>query len=96
MQGQRPWWSVRPCWRDVVDSPPGGAWAGFCVTARWGAGESLIMGFIPANHIPKSGLHALRIHDRSTDTAYLCGVLNSTMFQQLAGTMPPGQSAAPI
>ncbi len=91
-RARRPWWSVHRSRAEVVDQPvvPGAHWADYCVTTRWGAGERLTVGLAPQGTLPASGLHALR-GPNSGQAAYLCGLFNSTPFQQLAETLPPGQ-----
>ena len=64
------------------------------MTTRWGGGSRLIVGLAPAGAVPKSGLHALRIHGDTPLAAYLCGVFNSALFQDMASSMPPGQIRA--
>ncbi len=50
-----------------------------------------MVGMAPAGTVPASGLHALRVPDVEKGAAYLCGLYNSSMFQELAEAFPPGQ-----
>lgn len=87
---KRPWWSVhRPKLEILYRDNQEGEWADYCLTQRWGTGKRLIVGLAPSNSIPLSGLYALMTEDRIPG-AYLCGMLNSSIVQELAETLPPG------
>ncbi len=88
---KRPWWSLHRARTEIVDTPGEGEWADYCVTTRWGSGGSLIVGLAPFGTVPASSLHALRVVGAGHHAAYLCGVFNSTMFQDMAESLPPGQ-----
>ena len=89
---RRPWWTLhRPRTNVVGDaSPDAEGWAPFCVTDRWGPGGRLIAGVAPAYTAPASGLHVLRVADGSLPAAYLAAIYNSTLYQEMATTLPPG------
>lgn len=93
---RRPWWTLHRARQEIVDAPVprGAAWADYCVTTRWGGGGRLVVGLSPAGAVPASGLHALRVLDQPGLALYLCGLFNSTMFQDFAASMPPGQIRA--
>ncbi len=62
-----------------------------CLMDRWGAGGKLVVGLAPANSCPASGLHAIRpVPGSGASSAYVCALINSTMFQDIASTIPPG------
>ncbi len=89
----RPWWTAHQSQEHVVGHVlPGHEWGTYCLTAQRGSGGSLIVGLAPPGAVPKSGLHMMYA-DTDQDSrfaAYLCGIFNSDMVQQLADTMPPG------
>jgi hypothetical protein len=88
---RRPWWTIhRPRERTVNRADSGVKWADYCVTSRWGPGERLIVGLAPVHAVPQSGLHAL-LAPAEIRAAYVSGLLNSTVVQDLASTIPPGQ-----
>lgn len=89
-ENKRPWWSIhRPKPRISARDHGRGKWADYCVTARWGAGQKLIVGMAPQRSAPLSGIYAL-LTSEDVPGAYACGVLNATAVQQLAETLPPG------
>jgi N-6 DNA Methylase len=89
---RRPWWTIH---RPRVDSEKfkdrGTRWADYCVLSRWGAGGRLIVGRAPAATSPASGLHILRAEDDATPAAYLVALYNSSLYQDIAESLPPGQ-----
>jgi hypothetical protein len=86
----RPLWSVhRPKPYITEREPKCGAWADYCVTKRWGAGESLIVGLAPSGAAPKSGIYSL-LPPVGVSAPYVSAVLNATAVQELADTLPPG------
>jgi len=91
---KRPWWSLHRSRAEIVDALESEGWSDFCVTTRWGNGARLLVGLAPAESVPASGLHALRIAEKSKSAAFLCGLYNSSIFQELAESLPPGQIKA--
>lgn len=90
----RPWWTLHRPRAELVERHGGGTrWADFCVTTRWGGGNQLVVGLCPAGAVPASGLHALYLDDFG-HAAYLTGLLNSSLYQELADTFSPGQIRA--
>ncbi len=90
---RRPWWSVHRARADIVGdagATPSG-WANYCLMARWGSGGRLTVGRAPASTSPASGLHVLRPHDDVVPAAYLAALYNSTLYQEIADSLPPGQ-----
>lgn len=90
---RRPWWSLHRARADVVGdaTPDAYGWAPFALTTRWGEGGRLVVGLAPANSAPASGLHILRPSSAKVNVAYLVGLYNSTIYQELAQSLPPGQ-----
>lgn len=90
---RRPWWSLHRARADVVGdaTPDAYGWAPFALTTRWGEGGRLVVGLAPANSAPASGLHILRPTSAKASVAYLVGLYNSTIYQELAQSLPPGQ-----
>lgn len=90
---RRPWWSLhrpRPeTIRQSIDSDQ--AWSPYCITSRWGGGGRITVAMSPADAVPASGLHIIADSDLSYGAAYLTGLLNSTLYQELTDTLPPGQ-----
>jgi hypothetical protein len=64
-------------------------WADYALTTRWGSGEKLIVGLAPNQSVPMSGLHA--IIPTGTTAAYTVGLFNSTVVQEMAESLPPGE-----
>lgn len=91
---QRPWWTLHDDRRAALSAAGTGRWASFCVTSRWGGGGRLIVGLAPARAVPKSGLHMVYATDKThgRHAAYLAGIYNSELVQQLADTLAPGQT----
>jgi hypothetical protein len=90
---RRAWWSLHRARADVVGdaTPDAHGWAPFALTTRWGEGGRLVVGLAPANSAPASGLHILRPVTGKASVAYLVGLYNSTIYQELAQSLPPGQ-----
>lgn len=86
---RRPWWSLHRPRAEVVDQAAVGRWASYCVTTRWGNGGRLIVGLSPAGAVPSSSLHTLSV--AGVPAAYLCGLFNSSLYQDVAQELPPGQ-----
>ncbi|MEX0833025.1 MAG: N-6 DNA methylase [Actinomycetota bacterium] len=86
---RRPWWSVHRARPNIIASEGTGPWSNYALTTRWGAGGRLIAGLAPRHTVPASGLNAL-IPGTST-AAYIVGVLNSTVIQEMAESLPPGE-----
>lgn len=66
-------------------------WAHYCLTTRWGSGGRLVVGLAPASSSPASGLHVLRPARDTVPAAYLAALYNSTLYQEIAASLPPGQ-----
>lgn len=90
---RRPWWSLHRPRSEVVGDGnlDFNGWAPFALTTRWGEGKRLIVGLAPVGSAPASGLHIIRPAEETVSSAYLVGLYNSTLFQDLAQTLPPGQ-----
>lgn len=90
---RRPWWALHRPRADVVGDATGDGtgWARYCLTTRWGGGGRLIVGLAPAFSSPASGLHVLRAVDDNVPAAYLSALYNSTLYQEIAASLPPGQ-----
>lgn len=88
---RRPWWSIHRARPDIQSRAAGhGSWADYSLTTRWGGGGRLIVGLAPSGSVPASGLHAL-FAPSDVPAAYLTGLMNSTVIQELAETLPPGE-----
>lgn len=88
---RRPWWSIhRP--RPRIQAAEGNhpRWSNYALTTRWGSGGSLAVGLAPRGIVPASGLQAI-IPAPPATAAYLVGLMNSTLVQQLAEGLPPGE-----
>lgn len=86
----RPWWSLhRP--RPEIAARAAGTndWADYALTPNWGGGGRLTVGLAPSGSVPAQGLNAL-LSPAGVPGAYVSAVLNSTVVQQLASTLPPG------
>lgn len=91
---RRPWWSIhRPRPEIAVRDVGTAGWADYCVAARWGGGQQLIVGMAPARSAPVSGVNAM-LAPRDVPGAYVCGLMNTTLVQELAETLPPGNVRA--
>lgn len=90
---RRPWWTLHRPRANVVGDSTGDAdgWAPYCLTTRWGGGSRLVVGLAPAGTSPASGLHVLRPGVSRVSPAYLAALFNSTLYQEAADTLPPGQ-----
>jgi len=90
---RRPWWTLHRPREDVLGdaSADGSGWARYCLTARWGGGGHLVVGLAPPGTSPASGLHVLRPGKDDIPAAYLTALYNSTMYQEIAEALPPGQ-----
>lgn len=90
---RRPWWTLhRPRANVVGDATPDDTgWSRYCLTTRWGGGGRLVVGIAPPHTSPASGLHILRSGRPDIPAAYLCAVYNSTLYQEIAESLPPGQ-----
>ena len=91
---RRPWWSIhRP--RPEISARDVGTegWSDYCIAARWGGGQQLIVGMAPARSAPVSGVNAM-LAPRHVPGAYVCGLMNTTVVQELAETLPPGNVRA--
>lgn len=92
MAERRAWWSVHRPRPNLIAREALGAWAGFAVVARWGAGgQQLIAALAPAGSVPLSGLNAMAAAGNGADVGYLVGLFNSAVVQDLADTLPPGE-----
>lgn len=90
---RRPWWSLHRPRADVLGdaSGDGNGWAHYCLTTRWGGGGRLVVGLAPASSSPASGLHVIRPIGDVVPAAYLVALYNSTLYQEIATSLPPGQ-----
>lgn len=90
---RRPWWALHRPRADVVGDATGdgSGWAKYCLTTRWGGGGRLVVGLAPAFSSPASGLHVLRAVNDDVPAAYLSALYNSTLYQEIALSLPPGQ-----
>jgi hypothetical protein len=90
---RRPWWTVHRARADIVGDAglTTSGWANYCLISRWGAGGRITVGRAPSRTSPASGLHVLRAHDDVVPAAYLAALYNSTLYQEIAKTLPPGQ-----
>ena len=90
---RRPWWTVHRARADIVGDAglTKSGWANYCLMSRWGGGGRIIVGRAPASTSPASGLHLLRPHDDVVPAAYLAALYNSTLYQEIADSLPPGQ-----
>lgn len=90
----RPWWTLhRPRYK-IIGPGSQGAWEAYCVTTRWGGGGRLIVGLAPGRASPASGLHILRPRTPNVPAEYLTALYNSTVFQAIVDTLPPGNLRA--
>ncbi len=86
----RPWWSLHRPRPEISARAAGtGDWADYALTPNWGGGGRLTVGLAPRGSVPAQGLNAL-LSPAGVPGAYVTGVLNSTVVQQLAATLPPG------
>ena len=90
----RPWWSLHRARVAIVDQVAEGEWSDYVVTTRWGEGARLIVGLARRGTVPSSALHVLRVKGGAHNAAYLAALYNSTLFQDLAAGLPPGQIKA--
>jgi hypothetical protein len=88
---RRPWWTLHRPRVDAEQVKQGGNdWAEYCVVSRWGVGGRLIVGRAPAGTSPASGLHVLRTEQGVVSAAYLAALYNSSLYQEIAESLPPG------
>ena len=89
---RRPWWSLHRARHEVVGDAgvTASGWANYCVMSRWGVGGRLCVGRAPSRTSPASGLHVLRPHDDLVPAGYLAALYNSTLYQEIAESLPPG------
>lgn len=88
---RRPWWEVHNHRPDIMihdRDPKTHKWANYALAARWGLGGGLIASMAPAGSVPASGMQVLTSEQASA--AYIVGLLNSSVGQELVGQMPPG------
>lgn len=86
---KRPWWTLhRP---RVVPVDAGDGFADFCVLSRWGSGGQMVVGRAPVGASPASGLHVVRSESEGVSAGYLTALYNSTVYQSVASSLPPGQ-----
>jgi type I restriction-modification system DNA methylase subunit len=90
---RRPWWTLHRARQEIVGDAERATrgWANYCVLARWGVGGTLCVGRAPAGTSPASGLHVLRPQDDVVPAGYLAALYNSTLYQEIAESLPPGQ-----
>ena len=85
---KRPWWTLH---RPRVRPPVSGDYADYCVLSRWGAGGRMVVGRAPGGASPASGLHVLQSLSDGVSVSYLCALYNSSLYQAIAESLPPGQ-----
>ena len=86
---KRPWWTLhRP---RVAPVDAGNGYADFCVLSRWGSGGKMVVGRAPAGASPASGLHVLHSESDGVSVGYLTAHYNSSIYQIVATSLPPGQ-----
>lgn len=90
---RRPWWSLHRARAEVVGDAglTQSGWADYCVVSRWGVGQHLCVARAPASTSPASGLHVLRAHKDVVPASYLAALYNSTLYQEIAESLAPGQ-----
>lgn len=90
---RRPWWTLHRPRYDVVGDEKNvqTSWSDYAVTTRWGGGGQLVVGLAPASVSPASGLHIMRPSSNDVSAAYLAGLYNSEIYQEVAKSLPPGQ-----
>ena len=90
---RRPWWSLHRPRADVVGDAAGDGtgWSRYCLTTRWGGGGRIVIGLAPAFTSPASGLHVLRPKGDAVPAQFLTAMYNSTLYQEIAASLPPGQ-----
>ena len=91
---RRPWWTLHRPRFDVIGSGSASKWEPFCVTTRWGGGNRLVVGLAPGRASPASSLHILRAGPTVADAALLAGVYNSSLYQAIVDSLPPGNVRA--
>ena len=88
---RRPWWSLHRARPGIAaHEGTGKSWANYAVTTRWGAGGRLLVGLAPRNSVPSSALHTI-LPQSPANAAYVAGLLNSSLLQELSDTLPPGE-----
>ena len=88
---RRPWWSLHRGRLGIAQHEGDRSqWADYAVTARWGSGGRLVVGLAPKGTVPGSALHAL-LPSEGAPAEYLVALLNSSLVQEFADTIPPGQ-----
>jgi hypothetical protein len=90
---RRPWWSLHRARVEIVGDAglTKSGWANYCLMSRWGGGGRLCVGRAPSSTSPASGLHVLRPHHDIVPAGYLAALYNSTLYQEIAESLPPGQ-----
>lgn len=90
---RRPWWSLHRARTEIVDSAnaPETGWSNYCVVSRWGSGGKFVAGLAPTRVSPASGLHAIRAAKDVVPASYLAALYNSSLYQEIAESLPPGQ-----
>lgn len=85
---RRPWWTIHDAREDFLASRVSGR--PYCVVAQRGAGGRFIVGLSEPKPLPTSGANLIVPRDPSISSAYLAGVYNSSLFQEIADSVPPG------
>ena len=90
---RRPWWTLHRARVEIVGDAgvAKSGWANYCLVARWGAGGQICVGRAPSSTSPASGLFVLRAHGDVVPAGYLAALYNSTLYQEIAESLPPGQ-----
>jgi N-6 DNA Methylase len=91
---RRPWWTLHRPRFDVIGPGSGERWEPFCLTTRWGGGDRLVVGLAPGGSSPASGLHIVRDGSSVHDAAVLAGIYNSSAYQAIVDSLPPGNLRA--
>ncbi len=91
---RRPWWTLHRPRFDVIGEGGVDRWEPYCLTTRWGGGSRLIVGIAPSGSSPASGLHILRPVSPGVPPSYLAALYNSSVYQAIVDSLPPGNVRA--
>jgi N-6 DNA Methylase len=91
---RRPWWSLHRPRFNIIGGGSDAEWEPYCLTTRWGGGNRLVVGLAPGGSSPASGLHILRPVSDAIGPAYLVALYNSSIYQAIVDTLPPGNIRA--
>lgn len=89
---RRAWWTLHNDRRSFFGNGEAEelGFAPYVVTSRWGEGGRFLVGLAPKGSVPSSALHAIVPAD-GVPAAYLAGLFNSSIFQEVIDSIPPGQ-----